>query len=338
MVGEDANDEQVNSLTSSSSCSDETFESDDSITTTSDDTSCGSSSITSSSDKSCPLSSTGATTKLALVDDNGVFLDEYSSSVRQWTEMVPIGMNLCPWAKVSHREGRIKYVTCHEDIQTPEKASKIVWEEIEKLLGGCCEPLPAWSTTLVVCPHVKTWVNDYRVFERFVREFGKEETLNIATCQEQPIGSEQPNSEQVGAITLVPFHPQFLRWKGLPDTISNGSKILCHRGLAGFSKSPDVYPATVIELSPKGFGRRRIRVRFHEDQTKDKEQCIPLDWVQLSELEVEERPILPDNAMHRAPYPVIHILRNDDLKSLTIQEISRLKRRNAKRMATETLS
>eukprot|EP00531_Pseudo-nitzschia_arenysensis_P013878 CAMPEP_0116116486 /NCGR_PEP_ID=MMETSP0329-20121206/1063_1 /TAXON_ID=697910 /ORGANISM="Pseudo-nitzschia arenysensis, Strain B593" /LENGTH=41 /DNA_ID= /DNA_START= /DNA_END= /DNA_ORIENTATION= len=41
MVGEDASDEDLDSLTSSSSCSNESVESDNSITTTSDDASCG---------------------------------------------------------------------------------------------------------------------------------------------------------------------------------------------------------------------------------------------------------------------------------------------------------
>ena len=203
-------------------------------------------------EKTYPLSSTVA--NLELVDD-GECLDNYSSCVREWTEKVPIGMNLCPWAKLSHKKGRIKFVTCHD--QNPHEASKVVWEEIDKLLET---PLPAWSTTLVIFPHVETWTNDFAAFGRFVKEFGKEEELDTTT---PPIGSIP--SKDFGAITLVPFHPKFLRWRGLPETISTGSKIFCHRGLAGFSKSPGVCPATVIDLTPPGFGRRRIKVRFHED-------------------------------------------------------------------------
>ncbi len=281
-------------------------------------------------EKTCPLSSTVA--NLELVDDCEC-LDSYSSCVREWTAKVPISMNLCPWAKLSHKKGRIRFVTCHD--QTPHEASKVVWAEIDKLLET---PLPAWSTTLVICPHVETWANDFAAFERFVKDFGKEEQPHTTA----PLIGSIPSKDS-SAITLVPFHPQFLRWRGLPETISTGSKIFCHRGLAGFSKSPGVCPATVIDLTPPGFGRRRIKVRFHEDPTTNQkrktscEQCIPLDWVQLLESQVNKRPILSDNAMHRAPYAVIHILRNEDLKSLTIQEISRLKRRNAKRMASETL-
>jgi len=265
---------------------------------------------------------------------DGECIDPFSSRIRKWTEKVPIGMNLCPWAKLSHLQGRIRYVTCHDRI--PHEASTVVWEEIDKLLET---PLPAWSTTLVVCPYVESWTNDFAVFERFVKEFGKKEEPYSTTL---PIGSMP--SVDFRAVTLVPFHPQFLRWRGLPETISVDSNIFCHRGLVGFSKSPGVYPATVVDLMPSGFGRRRIKVRFHGDPKPNQkkmasscEQCIPVDWVQLSQSEVDERPVLSDNSMHRTPYPVIHILRNEDLKSLTIQEISRLKRRNAKRMASETL-
>jgi len=264
---------------------------------------------------------------------NGECIDPFSSCIRKWTEEVPVGMNLCPWAKLSYLQGRIRYVTCHDRI--PHEVSTVVWEEIDNLLKT---PLPAWSTTLVVCPYVKSWTNDFAVFERFVKEFGKEEEPYSTTL---PIGSMP--SVAFRAITLVPFHPQFLRWRGLPETISVDSNIFCHKGLAGFSKSPGVYPAAVVDLMPSGFGRRRIKVRFHGDpKTNQKkrtsyEQCIPVDWVQLSQSEVDERPVLSDNAMHRTPYPVIHILRNEDLKSLTFQEVSRLKRRNAKRMASDTL-
>ena len=250
--------------------------------------------------------------------------DIYSSSVREWTVRVPIGMNLCPWAKLSHKDGRIKYVTCPAEVQTPLEASEVVWREIERLLDGS---LPLWSTTLVICPHVAEWKNDYTAFERFCKNFGQKE----GSSGEVPKSRSQNSNDTVDAITLVPFHPTFLRWRGLPETISTGSSIRCHRGLAGFSKSPEAHDAIVADRIPRGFGRRRVRVRFDDEI----EQCVPVDWVVLSER--EQRPPLSDNLMHRAPYPTIHILRNKDLQDLSIHDISRLKRRNAKRMLSERL-
>ncbi len=269
----------------------------------------------------------------AINDENtGEIHDIYTSSVQEWTERVPIGMNLCPWAKLSHKDGRIKYVACPTEVQTPLEASEVVWREIERLLGSRTtdygnQPLPPWSTTLVICPHVAEWNNDYTAFENFVTNFGHDEESSCVV----PKSRLQDPKNAFGAITLVPFHPNFLRWKGLPETISTGSRIRCHKGLAGFAKSPAPHNAVVVDLIPRGFGRRRIKVRFDDDI----EQCIPVDWVVLSDRET--RPPLPDNLMHRAPYPTIHILRNRDLQNLSIHDISRLKRRNAKRMLSENL-
>jgi hypothetical protein len=303
-----------------------------------------------SSSSSLTSSASSSLVDSAPLDDNNDDKNAYSSSVRDWTEKVPIGMNLCPWAKLSQKKGRIKYVTCHEEIQTPQEASTIIWNEIEKLLGNSQRSnrsLPPWSTTLVICPHVKVWKSDFKAFEAFVKTFG-----NKGNESEQ-----QPPTPPQAGIALVPFHPHFLRWRGLPETISAGSTVRCHRGLAGFSKSPEAHPATVLDLRPPGFGRRRVRIRFHDTpkgelepdpkrEMGNTEQCVPVEWVvlldgcgtdDLNKNKNYHRPPLPDNAMHRTPCPVVHILRNEDLEGLSIHEISQLKRRNAKRMASETL-
>ena len=34
-------------------------------------------------------------------------------------------------------------------------------------------------------------------------------------------------------VTLVSFHPKFLRWRGLPDGISVGSIVQAHYGMIG---------------------------------------------------------------------------------------------------------
>ena len=36
--------------------------------------------------------------------------------------------------------------------------------------------------------------------------------------------------------------------------------------------------------------------------------------------------------MHRAPYPTIHLIRNEDLERLRARDVSRVKRNNARRM------
>jgi hypothetical protein len=116
-------------------------------------------------------------------------------------------------------------------------------------------------------------------------------------------------------VTLVSFHPQFLRWRGLAAGIQVGSMVQSHKGIAGgFSKkSIDVFPATVLETSNPVFGQCRIKVRFHraddDDDVKTKEQYVPVDWIVVATSRVNSDdddkrsslgPPLPDNAMHRA--------------------------------------
>ena len=295
----------------------------------------------------CPVESSNLCSREENISSNNAYIRE----VRTWTEKVPIGMNLCPWAKLSHKKGRIRYVVASgEAVRTPKQASDVVWKEIQRLLfvnknydkgnHNCSfkqarSHLP-WSTTLVICPDVEAWRTDYKTFESFVENLG-------TTIEHHSHKTSVP--DDTGRVTLVPFHPHFARWRGLPETIVTGSVVRCHRGLAGFSKSPEAYSATVVDLQPPGFGKRRVRVRFHEAHLEGRgwgntEQCVPVDWVVLEEeggADKDRWPLLPDNAMHRAPYPTIHILHNDDLQDLSIHDISRLKRRNAKRMASETL-
>jgi hypothetical protein len=160
-------------------------------------------------------------------------------------------------------------------------------------------------------------------------------------------------------VTLVPFHPNFLRWRGLPKGIHIGSVVQSYKpafGGCGFQKSPHPCPATVIETKNPVFGLRKIRVRFHIDPRNDNsneqddrsnrqqqrlEHYVPVDWLVL------DRPgagsgdgnvghnvgdPLPDNAMHRAPYPTVHLIRNEDLGTLRARDVSRVKRKNAQKM------
>jgi hypothetical protein len=266
--------------------------------------------------------------------------DEYDAAqqVRLWTERVPIGLGLCPWAMKSSRLERLKYTTCHDT--TPCDVALRILAEAKELLYGCCQtaaatasgsltdtdvvppsPPPPLTSTLVVCPHVPAWNDDFQVFDDFVKKF------------------PQQNSILFQHLTLVSFHPQFLRWRGLAAGIKVGSVVQSHKGIAGgFSKkSSNVFPATVLETNNPVFGQRRIKVRFHyhddDDLHDKKEQYVPVDWLVDTDSSGSSLlgPPLPDNAMHRAPYPTIHLIRNEDLV-IPCRDVSRVKRKNAQRM------
>mmetsp|Transcript_15286 Transcript_15286/g.32069 ORF Transcript_15286/g.32069 Transcript_15286/m.32069 type:complete len:353 (-) Transcript_15286:102-1160(-) len=293
----------------------------------------------------------------------------YTTEVKKWTERVPIGMGLCPWAVKSNNLKRITYSLCES--ASPSEVASFVVQEAELLCSnfdntqhlkmeggkGKCTSL---RTTLIVCSNVKEWIYDFLAFENYLKDFPKnacplEQTENYKGrhTTASPQNNRGKETDILSRVTLVPFHPKFLRWRGLPEGVAVGSKVKCHRSQFGTNeKSSELYAATILEVNSRPFGRRRVKVRWiddHEDETlasidaktkmsnRRNEQYIPTDWV-VHETQKEqsisrnERMELPDNMMHRAPYPTIHVIDNRDLYSLCVRDISRLKRKNAQLM------
>lgn len=229
--------------------------------------------------------------------------------VRKWTEDVVIRrLKLCPWAIRSNERGRIRYQTYTGT--TREGVMDVLRVEAHALLNR----KSPWCTTLVVCPHVRTWTEDFPLFDQFVRGIN----LNIEMGNEETL----PLSDH---ITLVAFHPRFIKWRGLPDCVGVGSHVFSFRNQGYGQKSADASAVTVTETRNPVFGKRKVKVRFDSDQ---KEQYVPVDWLQ-----VEKGPLLPDNAMHQSPFPAIHLICNADLARLRARDVSRVKRLNAHRMS-----
>lgn len=289
----------------------------------------------------------------------------YIAEVKKWTERVPIRMGLCPWAVKSNNLKRTKYSLCES--ASPSEVASFVIREAELLCNnfdntndgrkGKCASL---RTTLIVCPNVTEWSCDFLAFENYLKDFPKnacslEQNENYKGTQTtaSPQNNWGNETDILSRVTLVPFHPKFLRWRGLPEGVAVGSKVKCHKSQFGTNeKSSELYLATILEVNSRPFGRRRVKVRWiddHEDETlscidaktklsnRRNEQYIPTDWVvhetQKEQLDSRnERMELPDNMMHRAPYPTIHVIDNRDLYPLCVRDISRLKRKNAQLM------
>ena len=228
----------------------------------------------------------------------------YASEVQEWTVRIPIGLGLCPWAGQSHSQGRLRYVT-YEGC-TPSDVAQLIVSEAERLVDAHAPPL---SSALIVCPHVGAW-SDFQVFYDWVDGFNEE--LNGESIHDN--------------LTFVSFHPKFLRWRGLPADIKVGSVVQSCWGVGG-RKSIETAPATIVEAGNKVFGMQKVKVRFHDIlEERRPEQYVPIDWFDHSVGSV--RPPLPDNAMHRAPHPTIHLIRNSDMASLCLRTVSRVKRKN----------
>ena len=241
--------------------------------------------------------------------------------VKNWTLQIPIGLGLCPWASKSHNQGNLRYVTC--TFETPRDVAVYVQREIQRLVcrNSDSEP-PQWSTTLVICPNVNEWNESFSSFDKFVSN-------DIWGHMEQD-DNDESDAAPANEITLVAFHPNFLKWHGLPDNVTKGTAVQSHYGIVG-KKSVETAPATILETCNKAFGMRKVKVRFDDTacQSRRQEQYVSTDWISLEEGGNIRGPALPDNAMHQAPYPTIHIIRNMDLASLSIRDISRVKRKNA---------
>ncbi len=265
-------------------------------------------------------------------DGDDVSLEQ--RQVKNWTLQIPIGLGLCPWASKSHNQGHLRYVTLHT-AETPLDVAVCVQREIQRLVcvNNDGEPSP-WSTTLVICPNVHEWNESFPTFDRFVSH-------DIWDQFEQDVNDDRNTSIISDDITLVAFHPNFLRWHGLPDKIEKGSVVQSHYGIIG-KKSVETAPATIVETCNKAFGMRKVKVRFHDAcNARRQEQYVPTNWISIHPKNMGEvdatdpsqrGPALPDNAMHQAPHPTIHIINNADLARLSIRDISRVKRKNAHRM------
>jgi hypothetical protein len=268
-----------------------------------------SSSDSSSSDSSSSDSSISSSSNDHASDHFGVPPDsEYAQQVQKWTIHIPIGLGLCPWAGKSYNRKCLRFVTCHG--KHPSDVSHFVGSEIELLTKTKIEPL---SSTLIVCPEVAIW-KDFQVFEDYVTS---------------GIYGDLENSEMAeGRITFVAFHPEFLRWRGLPKGLQVGSTVQSYWGFIG-SKSTETAPATILETESKAFGKKKVKIRFGNTiEGCRQDQFVPIDWIDHT----DSGPPLPNNFMHRSPYPTIHLISNKDLASFSIRTISRVKRKNAQRM------
>mmetsp|Transcript_33428 Transcript_33428/g.105944 ORF Transcript_33428/g.105944 Transcript_33428/m.105944 type:complete len:386 (-) Transcript_33428:89-1246(-) len=233
--------------------------------------------------------------------------DRYTMEVRAWVERVVVGWGLCPWAGQAMQQASLRCVTCPEE--TPDGAVRHILEEASRL---CSESTPALSTTLVVCPHVRAW-QDFDTFSRCVGAgFGA--------------GDADLNSLE-DYLALVAFHPAFLRWQALPPGVGVGSTVQAH--WAGpqdgrvFPPPMRLRPATLLDACPEHLGARNLAVQFDGGH----KMVLPWEWVLPAAAAGHGQP-LPDNAMHRAPHPTVHLLRLADLDAVPEGEGDRVQLRN----------
>ncbi|CAE7319011.1 Dynlt1 [Symbiodinium natans] len=208
-----------------------------------------------------------------------------AEAVRTWVSQVVLHHGLCPWAQLAEQSKVVTYLTC--EATTPAAVGTAVRAEAARLVS---RRVP-WATSLVVCPHVVPWQEDFRVFDDWVARSNHLDDLE-------------------DLVSLVAFHPRFARWHALDPSVTEGTQVTSHYEEVDGEKSKRALPAVVECLDPKQVGVRRIGIRFIDDGVL---QWVPMDWLSPSWKAAE---LLADNQMHQAPFPTVHLIRRKDLASV----------------------
>ncbi|CAE7609716.1 unnamed protein product [Symbiodinium natans] len=203
---------------------------------------------------------------------------KHARAVRKWLEDVVIGFGFCPWAAPAD----IRVVTSKSS--TANEVLADLAEEAEELW----QPGSAGSkTTLVVCPNVKAWNQDFRHFHAFYTWH-----LDGGFAMAEPMG-----------VKVVPFHPTFALARTPPkngDTIyvpgpdGQNAKALVMDQDVGKDEAGEFCMAVQFETGEQGL------IRHACVMAKASEDCTDQD--------------LSDNFTSRAPRPVLHLLRIPDLE------------------------
>lgn len=203
---------------------------------------------------------------------------QHSRAVRQWLKEVVIGLGFCPWASPAD----IRVVTSMS--RTANEVLADLAEEAEELW----RPGSSNSkTTLVVCPHVKAWTQDFRHFHAFYTWH-----LDGGFAMAEPMG-----------VKVVPFHPHFAMARAPPrmgDTIfvpgpdGQNARALVVDPDVGKDEAGEFCMAVEFETGEQGLIRHACMMAKSSEESTDQD--------------------LEDNFTSRAPRPVLHLLRIPDLE------------------------
>lgn len=123
--------------------------------------------------------------------------EEAAAATREWLEKAVIGLNLCPFARTPHVQGRIRYAV--SEAETPEELLEHLIAELQALAAA---PPEETETTLLIHPRVLHDFLDYNDF------------LGVADAAVAELGLE-------GTIQVASFHPRYQFAGTEPDDMEN---------------------------------------------------------------------------------------------------------------------
>eukprot|EP00747_Dinoflagellata_sp_TGD_P220588 gnl/TRDRNA2_/TRDRNA2_92547_c1_seq1.p1 gnl/TRDRNA2_/TRDRNA2_92547_c1~~gnl/TRDRNA2_/TRDRNA2_92547_c1_seq1.p1 ORF type:complete len:388 (+),score=51.80 gnl/TRDRNA2_/TRDRNA2_92547_c1_seq1:125-1288(+) len=216
---------------------------------------------------------------------------QYAKAVESWTDRFIVGLGLCPWAVESQNQGKIKYVTYQGRAAT--EVARLVLAEAARITSNKAAP---FTTTMIICPHIVEW-RDFTVFQDWL----------YWDIYDMYTRSEAQNLQ--ASVTLVPFHPEYLKWHALPADVQVGSTVQSYLKRLDGSRSFDTVPVEIVTTDPAVAGARRVGVRYNPGER--------MTTLAIEDLAVDSiGPPLPDNYVHRSPYPTVHLIRREDLNDI----------------------
>jgi hypothetical protein len=159
---------------------------------------------------------------------------------RAWVERVVIGLDLCPFAKAPHKQGRVRFV-----LSEARDAEALLATLVEELNLLAQTPPERTETTLIVHPHVLADFADYNDF------------LGIAEDAVAELGLE-------GVIQVASFHPRYRFADTSEDDVTNATNRSPHptlhllreesveRAVAAFPEAEAIWEANVETMRRLG--------------------------------------------------------------------------------------
>ncbi len=124
--------------------------------------------------------------------------DAVVAATVRWLERAVIGLNLCPFARSAHADGRIRYAVT--DAETPEALVEALVAELDFLAAAAPA---AVETTLLIHPRV--FAGDFLDFNDF---------LEVADAAVEELGL-------TGEVQVASFHPRYQFAGTQPDDVEN---------------------------------------------------------------------------------------------------------------------
>jgi len=218
--------------------------------------------------------------------------DAHAAAVSRWLDEFILGQNFCPWAKPAQERSGIRLIT--STAMRPEQVLEDLLSEAELLPMNSEGAEGEATTTLLICPHVEDW-SEYEPFSRFFAE-----ELDDGAALQDELG-----------IKVDAFHPKYSRFGfsvGVGDRIAVSESDETMVFGTVLDEEAGIHPDDGEELIDVRFDDgQEFLVRYSEITAKIRMQ------EDGTEQPGDDASADAANLVSRAPRPLLHLLRVEDL-------------------------